>query len=344
MAADFTTALANVETAAGILFDADASIRSVGVGTSTDGVSYVAVRNASAVVPLSGIAGTPSKPLPPYIEGVAVHVVNSFRDPISLIRVPHSGPGSPGVSSLVPEQQYHRPIVCGLQIQNYDHDVRTGELARGVMIVGTLGCFVKLGDGSIAILSNNHVVAGENNARIADAILQQGGPTMNAALGAASLTDFVRLRPSPAGASIIAGNVILNEVDGGVAALSSQVQHLQSFLPTRSAAVAPKGTATASVGDKVHKVGRTTGLTFGTVTQVGVVVGPVAYTPGPCWFRQCIIIEGENGATFSDHGDSGSSIVRDDGMVVGLLFAGNGTQTFACDIGQVLAQLNCNLT
>jgi hypothetical protein len=78
------------------------------------------------------------------------------------------------------------------------------------------------------------------------------------------------------------------------------------------------------------------------VTQVGAVVGPVPYDHGQCWFRQTIVIEGRNGTTFSDHGDSGSAIVRD-GTVVGLLFAGNGTQTYACDITNVLAALNCQV-
>jgi hypothetical protein len=35
--------------------------------------------------------------------------------------------------------------------------------------------------------------------------------------------------------------------------------------------------------------------------------------------------------------------VRDDGNVVGLLFAGNDTQTYACAIQNVLAQLKCQI-
>jgi len=45
--------------------------------------------------------------------------------------------------------------VCGLQIENADDDQRTGVVAGGHIIVGTLGCFVRLAAGGLAILSNN---------------------------------------------------------------------------------------------------------------------------------------------------------------------------------------------
>jgi hypothetical protein len=91
------------------------------------------------------------------------------------------------------------------------------------------------------------------------------------------------------------------------------------------------------------KVGRTTGLTHGSITAVGVVTGPIPYDPGPCWFQGQFEIEGENGTLFSDHGDSGSAIVSTTGEVIGLLYAGNGTQTYACPIQAVLTALNCTL-
>ena len=281
MATELPIALSKVETAAGILFDADPSVRSVGIGVAADGFGYVAVRNTKAIVPLSTRTGGSAGQFPQYIEGIPVHVINSFADPQNLVRVPNSGVGSPGTVSLVPEQQSHRPLVCGLQIQNYDQDVRSGDIGNGYMVIGTLGCFVKVASGEIAILSNNHVVAGENSGQIGDAIYQPGSATLDPTQHAASLSGFVALKTSPFGASIAAGNVTLNEVDGGVAKLEVGVQYLQAYLPTRTASP-PTGIAVASVGDKVHKVGRTTGLTYGTVKQVGTIVGPIPYTPGPC--------------------------------------------------------------
>lgn len=341
MTIELANALAKVNEAAGILFDADKTVRSVGVSAARDGFGFVAVRNTRAVVPLSARAGAAQ--VPQQIAGISVHYVNSAADPLGLAKVPHTGPGSPGVGSLIPEQQFNRPLVCGLQIQNFDDDVRTGEISSGFIIIGTLGCFVERDSGEISILTNNHVAAGENRGVIGgDRILQPGGATFNTTMHAGTLTQFVTLKPSPAGASIVTGTVVLNEVDGALADVVAGVSHTQDYLPSRTAAP-PRGVAAAAVNDKVHKVGRTTGLTFGTVKQIGVVVGPIAYAPGDCWFQQCLVIEGDNGTTFSDHGDSGSAIVRDDGMLVGLLFAGNGTQTYACNIASVMTQLGCRL-
>jgi hypothetical protein len=88
---------------------------------------------------------------------------------------------------------------------------------------------------------------------------------------------------------------------------------------------------------------RTTGLTFGTVTDVATVVGPVAYAPGECWFRRSIVVEGVDGTLFSDHGDSGSAVLTSTGQLIGLLYAGNGQQTYICPIDEVLRSLNCAL-
>jgi hypothetical protein len=338
--AELSIALSNIEKAAGILFDGNATVRSVGVGRASDGFGYIAVRNKNAPVPFAGVPYV----FPKEIAGVPVRFIDSSRDPESLVRVHHSGVGSPASVSMMPEQQHHRPLVCGLEIQNYDQDLRSGDIAQGLMIVGTLGCFVGLPNGGTAILSNNHVVAGENQGqRGKDAILQQGGGARIATLDAAELTEFIHLKASPAGGPPHPGNVNWNEVDAGIARLRSGVQHRQAYLPARIA-TSPTGSAIGQPGEKVHKVGRTTGLTYGEIAQIGVVV-PVNYAVGGrCWFRDCLLIEGLNGTTFADRGDSGSAIVRDaDGAVVGLLFAGTESQTYACSIDNVLSQLNCTM-
>jgi hypothetical protein len=343
MATRLEAVLEKIELAATQVFDTDPKVRSVGVGKTNDGYGFIAVRNANAIVPLSRA----SKGIPPrHIDGIPIEYLSSYADPMQLVRLPHSGPGSPGASSVVPEQLFQRPLVCGLQLQNFDDDSRTGVLSKGYMIVGTLGCFV-LWQGKIAILSNNHVLAGENRGiKKVDRILQPGSSNFVQQQHVATLADFVPLVPSPANASFAAGSAKMNEVDAAIAVVEadhiSQVH--QSYLPVRlsSGVFAPNGIASPAIGDVVYKVGRTTGLTWGTIKQIGAIVGPVPYDPGPCWFRQNIVIEGNNGTLFSDHGDSGSVIVRkDDGMVVGLLYAGNGTQTYACDITLVVNALNC---
>ena len=212
------------------------------------------------------------------------------------------------------------------------------------MIVGTLGRFVFLNTGELALLSNNHVVAGENRGvRGQDRIAHPGAGTLPAADQMATLTNYVDVNPSPDGATPADGTVVFNDVDAGAAILKRGVSWHRRYLASRSVP-APSGTATPLVHDRVFKVGRTTGLTRGIITSVSAVVGPIPYAPGPCWFRRSITVEGEHGTMFSDHGDSGSTVLKaGTGEVVGLLYAGNGVDTFVCPIDAVLAALSCRL-
>jgi hypothetical protein len=283
-----------------------------------------------------------AKRLPKSIKKVPVLIDSVAADIEPHLMTPH-----PMAASFIPEQQLQRPLVCGLQIQNVDDDNRqrkAGTLGQNLIIIGTLGCFVTRANGAVAVLSNNHVLAGENRGQKGkDRILQPGDLSFSSSLHIATLTDFVALQPSPANARPAKGNVVFNAVDAAVAELEPPMGFTQGFLPTRSLP-GPHGTAAPKVGDRVFKVGRTTGLTHGAITAVGIVVGPIAYDPGNCWFNQQFEIVGDNGVLFSDHGDSGSAIVSTTGELIGLLYAGNGTQTYACPIDAVLTALNCALT
>ena len=322
------------------LFGSDPRIQSVGIGHHGDGYGFRAVKNAAKILPLSASIGPPLS----HIGNVPITIVNSHAELRHLVKVPASGPGSPGAASVIPEQEKHNPLVCGLQIQNFDDDFRQGDIANGFIIIGTLGCFVRTASGENAILSNNHVVAGQNRGvKRADRILQPGGVSVGAGSQVATLFDFVMLNASPAGASPAFGTAIFNDVDAGIASLDAGVAFGQGYLTSRAPLTPPNGSTVASVGDQVFKVGRTSGLTRGTITDVATTVGPITYDFGDCWFRRSITIEGNNGTLFSDHGDSGSAILNASGEVVGVLYAGNGTQTYACPIGAVLSALGCTL-
>lgn len=78
---DMSEAVSAVEEAAGILFDADTSVRSVGVGRHRGRPSFVAVRNSAAIVPLSGRLGGDSAPS--KLLGFSVDYLDSFNDPVS---------------------------------------------------------------------------------------------------------------------------------------------------------------------------------------------------------------------------------------------------------------------
>jgi S1-C subfamily serine protease len=64
-----------------------------------------------------------------------------------------------GVEKLDGRTRSHRPLVCGVSVGHRD------------ITAGTLGCFVTI-DAGAAILSNNHVLADENRAKIGDPIIQ----------------------------------------------------------------------------------------------------------------------------------------------------------------------------
>lgn len=334
----FEEALEQLEPAVAVIFDADPGVRSVGITRHGEGFGYRAVRNSRIIRPLSA----PSAPLT-HFGSIPIRMTDVPAEVQTLLRVPHTGAATPSATSVLPEVLRHRPLVCGLQIQNFDDDVRQGVVDEGHIIIGTLGCFVRSGDGILGFLSNNHVVAGQNRGQNGqDRILQPGSGAFDNFQQIGTLLDYVPLAPSPAGAKPSKGNVIYNDVDAGAVKLLEGLQFSKGYLASRPVP-APQGIAPAIKGDLVFKVGRTTGLTYGLVEEVATVVGPVPYDPGDCWFRRSIVVEGVNGTTFSDHGDSGSAVVKTTGEVIGLLYAGNGFQTYVCPIDDVLRALNCSL-
>ena len=93
------------------------------------------------------------------------------------------------------------------------------------------------------------------------------------------------------------------------------------------------------VGDSVHKVGRTTGLTQARCTAIGAVVR-VGYGDFEALFVAQDLFEDED-APFSAPGDSGSLIICDcNNGPSSLLFAGGGNQTIGNPIGLVAGKLN----
>ena len=171
-----------------------------------------------------------AKKLPTAIKKIPVRleVVRQSIEP--QVQLPY-----PQAASFVPEQQFTRPLVCGLQVQNVDDDDRqrlAGQLAPNLIGIGSLGCFVTLATGATAFLSNNHVLAGENRGlKGHDRILQPGNLAFDPNQHYATLTDFIPLKPSPNNARPARGNVVFNEVDAAVAVLRSRAPVHPRFPP-----------------------------------------------------------------------------------------------------------------
>lgn len=200
---------------------------------------------------------------------------------------------------------------------------------------GTLGCLVKRG-GRVFILSNNHVLANVNAARLNDPILQPGpydGGKMPKDL-IAKLARFVPIDFSPTGSNL---------VDCAIATPqrleSSYVTSKNIWYGTVSSKiVAPK------MDLLVKKAGRTTQRTRGRVTGINASLRVGYGTAGAALFRNQIVIQSLTTSPFSQGGDSGSLIVSDTGNnPVGLLFAGSATHTIANPIAAVLAALQVTI-
>lgn len=202
----------------------------------------------------------------------------------------------------------------------------TGDKA-GYVMAGTFGAVVEAG-GTRYILSNNHVLANENALPIGSPIFQpglldHGNPIRD------RIAKLARFIPLKAGGP--------NAVDCALAEILNKKTVSATFLP-KVGKLRSRHAIDATEGMRVHKVGRTTGYTTGTVFDVSADVS-VTYDMGAVTFRDQVLIRGA-GRRFSAAGDSGSVIVdRATRRPTALLFAGSPTHTVANHLSDVLAQL-----
>jgi len=75
-------------------------------------------------------------------------------------------------------------------------------------------------------------------------------------------------------------------------------------------------------GAPVWKVGRTTGVTVGTIGSARLRFVAVDFAFGTLFFDDVFEVTGDNGQPFSIGGDSGSLVLNASNEAVGLLFAG----------------------
>jgi hypothetical protein len=192
---------------------------------------------------------------------------------------------------------------------------------------GTLGCLVIRNNRHICILSNNHVLANSNSARLGDAIVQpgpiDGGRDPRDRVGILEFFTPIQF-----------GGAAANLVDAAVAwtnlRLSSPAHHCYRITPRP---------INATLGMPVRKCGRTTQSTLGIVTAVNVTVRVNYGTPGLALFRNQLQIRGI-GSDFSQGGDSGSVVVTAvTRQPTALLFAGGGGFTFANPIAAVISAM-----
>lgn len=242
-----------------------------------------------------------------------------------------------------------RPCPAGVSIGHID------------ITAGTFGCLVTK-NRELFILSNNHVLANNNEAAIGDPILQpglyDGARDPQDRLG--YLSEFVPIGfseeiPENSKGHPLIGTIatLLNVLSAFLGSSIRLKQYrAQKIINFVDAALAKpidvknvtndimgigkiKGVSEGTLGMAIKKSGRTTGLTHGSIEQIAVSV-KVSYGPN----RTALFEDQLMAGAMSSGGDSGSAVVDGDNRFIGLLFAGSETSTIINKSSHVMNQLN----
>ncbi len=267
---------------------------------------YVERKLAKGVIPRASL-------LPDRVEGIETDVIESGR--FRALAVPIARrrlrPAKPSCS-------------CGFRF--------TGDMARFVM-AGSMGAVVQR-NGVRHIISNNHVLANENQLPLGSPIFQpgllDGGEPASDQI--AKLTQFVAINFGAGGT---------NTVDAAIAEVLDPSFVSPRFLPLVGKLKSGEPIA-PTVGMNVEKHGRTTGYTRGKVFDVAADV-QVGYDGRVAVFQDQVVIVG-GAKPFSDAGDSGSVIIdRATKRATALLFAGSSSHTLANSMSEALNALGATL-
>jgi len=219
------------------------------------------------------------------------------------------------------------------QTQNNNYGVSGGninDISRRFCCSGTLGSLVRGANGTLYILSNNHVLARTDQAVVGEDI-SQPGLIDNNCVAPRIVADYT--------AKVALGS----NVDCAVAALRAGTMNTTGSI--QGVGTPSVNVASPSVGMAVQKSGRTTGHTTGTIGSVNTSVS-VQYHPtcgsgrkiNYSYTNQVVI----NSNTFSAGGDSGSLILSTGACPhpVALLFAGSSSTTIGNPIGEVMTKMS----
>ncbi len=301
---------------------APAAPLAVGLAPREDGGYAVALRYRLGLPRVRSIARKVAAEIGEVGTTVDVRRTGRVR---AQARAPVPGPRPPVVTAqAVGETGRARPLRPGVSIAHVD------------VTAGTLGAFVLVG-GVLHALSNYHVLAGSPTARTGDLILQPGPADGGRAPAdrVGTLASVVALAPGRT-ATVDAALALLDDSD------------VDATYPVG----AVTATARALGGESVGKIGRTTSVTAGRVTAIELDDVVVGYGDelGNLRFDDQIEVEGVGTGPFSRGGDSGSLVYREDGVALGLLFAGSETGgengrglTYVNPIDAVLGALDATL-
>ncbi len=200
---------------------------------------------------------------------------------------------------------------------------------------GTLGAVVRRrSDGQLALLSNAHVLARDGLGNVGEAILQpapiDGGHPDDDLV--ARLSDTVPFEFGDGG--------FPNLVDAAIADLDPTRASRSTI---RLLGHAPTGiTKNIRRGMHVHKVGRTSDLTYGVIQDVHFLLH-FQLRKSPQRYARAGFGNQVMCTRFTERGDSGSLVLSSSGRAVGLHFAGSPSASIFNRIGNVLDALSVDL-
>jgi hypothetical protein len=217
----------------------------------------------------------------------------------------------------------HRPAMPGCGLGHFE------------VTAGTFGCLVrKKGKPELYILSNSHVLANSGTGKAGDAILQaaifDGGAQPADVL--CELTEWVPFK--------FGDDTFENFVDAAIA----KVKTADVTSRVNLIGVAPKGVGTVvRRGMKVKKVGRTTDLTSGEITDVDFRTSlpyplPDKSGTGNVGMRDQVLC-----TRYTAGGDSGAAVFNSKNQIVGLHFAGTPSTSIFNRITHVLDALDLEI-
>jgi hypothetical protein len=260
----------------------------------------------------------PSARIPASYKGVATDVLK-VREAVP--RYAHS------------DQTTHSPLVGGISITN-------GRRGAQGFAIGTLGFFATIdgveGPDNIALVTNRHVLA-RNGGQLNDDVYQPNLLNImpNNGIGKTHRMPEIdnhhfqyppplRLTPGePAGDFWIdCATAKLNICISSCCHTNCGVSFANEIIGLNVAGGnALVDVARARHGETVFKVGRTTGRTEGTVSDVAAVVSGGGLTANGILEVTFVRATEPDVFMFSDEGDSGSAIVNNDGKLVGLHYS-----------------------
>ncbi|MCP4091465.1 MAG: hypothetical protein GY746_17005 [Gammaproteobacteria bacterium] len=298
-----------------------------------------------AVVKLYLEASASSAGLPAFVDGIPVviertgtiYALNVGCGQNNSCEPDNNVEATTGSEPALQTDWHERPVPIGTSVSRaYGYEA------------GTLACRVSGGCHAYA-LSNAHVFAGRDlSTPVGTNVLQpgryDGGTNPDDAIGMLYKSIPIVIGTDP--------YFVDNRVDAAIAETTSSMVGVATrsdgYGTPRMEPLAP------AAGLNVMKYGRTTGLTYGYIEAIDVMIN-VAYDDlgeQVALFKGQFIIRGNGGTSFSSSGDSGSLVVAsggaDDRRPVGLIFAAgldsnNAPISVANNIEDVLTLLEVSI-